>query len=202
MSTKKKLVISLTSLAIVLVVAVAAVGITLAALNGTVASTFTINYTAYNVKATVTAKYKIGTQGDVNFTGGEPAGTLKFIETQETASGTLKVDDPITLTSTDTYVVVTYTFKNDWTEDDSETKSNLVVSTETTTIQGQEGIKITYDTDGDDDFEETDLSSLAAVAPNETLTIKIKFELTNNATKTVNLSVSLNWKLESQKIEE
>ena len=45
MSTKKKLVISLTSLAIVLVVAVAAVGITLAALNGSVNSSFTITYT-------------------------------------------------------------------------------------------------------------------------------------------------------------
>ena len=134
MNTKKKLVISLTSLAIVLVVAIAAVGITLAALTGTIDSTFKITYTAYNVNATVTATYKVGELGsEEKFTGGSE-GSITFTPDQESATGTLSVTEPITLDTTNNFVVVTYTFKNNWNDEDE--KSKLVVTAAPTTITG------------------------------------------------------------------
>ena len=59
MTGKKKLIFALSTLALVVVVAAASVGITLAALSGNVKSTFTINYTASNVEATVSGKYTL-----------------------------------------------------------------------------------------------------------------------------------------------
>lgn len=202
MSTKKKLVISLTSLAIVLVVAVAAVGITLAALNGTVESGFKISYVAHNVSATVSAKYNVGESGpDQKFSGGTD-GSLIFQPDTETATGSLNVTDPDKITldwTTNKYVVVTYTFKNNWTSGD-ETKTKLVVTADKETITGADGIKITYDTDGTNDFNNDNLSDLAAVNPEDTLTVKIKFELTAEGSKSVDLSVSLKWTLTTQAI--
>lgn len=206
MSTKKKLVISLTSLAIVLVVAVVAVGITLAALNGKVNSSFTITYTAHkNVKATVSASYKIGDLGEeVKFKQdpGYSEDQLEFAADQETATGTLKVKDPITLefVAGKKYVVVSYTFKNEWKESDAG-KTNLKITASQTTLTG-DGLTIKYDKDGNGDFSDTDLTDIAVIAPGESKTIKIKFELTENdqGTKTVSLQVNLNWTLETEEI--
>ncbi len=203
MNTKKKLVISLASLAIVFVVAIAAVGVTLAALNGTVNSTFNITYTAHNVKATVSATYKLGEEGEeINFTHDEDSeDPIQFLPDQTTATGTLTVKDPIALDwTTNNYVVVTYTFKNDWTSGD-DGRTNLLITADKDTIGGGvEGLEITYELDGTDDFNDASLASIPVIAPGEEKVIKIKFALTDGGTKSVNLQVSLAWTLEAQAI--
>lgn len=64
MSTKKKLIISLTSLAVILVVAIVSVVAVFAALNTEVTSSFNISYTAQGVEATIKANYRIATIGE------------------------------------------------------------------------------------------------------------------------------------------
>ena len=208
MNTKRKLVISLTSLAIVLVIAVVAVGIALAALSGTVNSSFTITYSAHkNVKASVSASYKVGDSGgDIKFKQ-DPSDSedpLVFAADQETATGTLKVKDAITLefVAGKKYVVVSYTFKNDWQDGDAG-KTNLKITASQTTLTG-EGLTITYDKDGNGDFTDNNLENIATIAPGASTTIKIKFALTevDQGTKAVNLQVTLNWTLETEEIDD
>ena len=127
---------------------------------------------------------------------------MKFAADQETASGTLRVKDAITLEFVEgkKYVVVTYTFTNDWSEEDAG-KTNLKITASQTTLTG-EGLTIAYDKDGNGDFSDTDLTDIAVIAPGATKTIKIKFGLTekDQGTKTVSLQVNLNWTLETEEI--
>ncbi len=101
------------SLAMVLVVVGASVGITWAALSGNVNASFNVTYTARNVHAIISGEYVVGSDGtasgqpsslgqDLTFTGGEPTGTeQKFKETPD-----------ITLKTPDAYVEFHYTIQN------------------------------------------------------------------------------------------
>ncbi len=102
------------SLAMVLVVVGASVGITWAALSGNVNASFNVTYTARNVHAIISGEYVTGSGDgpatgnatslgqDLTFSGGEPTGTeQKFKETPD-----------ITLKTPDAYVEFHYTIQN------------------------------------------------------------------------------------------
>lgn len=117
MTAKKKLLIALCSFALVLVVAGASVGITLAALSGSVTSKFNISYTANNVNATLSAKYC--TNGTAEAVGTMTALTASSEEEltfgpEEATGATKKFDDidGITLAKATDYVYIAFHFKN------------------------------------------------------------------------------------------
>ena len=131
MTTKKKIWTALGMFALVLVVAGASVGITLAALTGTVKSTFNVSYQANNVNATVKAKYTLtGTEESIgtSFTnmtvetdGGE---TITFQEDTPADQSTKQfagVDGSITAPTQ--YIYIAFTFEN--TDADKDLKVKL-----------------------------------------------------------------------------
>lgn len=64
MSTRKKLIISMVSLAVILLVATISIIAVFAALNTNVTSSFNISYTAQGVEATIKANYRVATIGE------------------------------------------------------------------------------------------------------------------------------------------
>ncbi len=116
MTTKKKLLTALSLFALVAVVAAVSVGITFAALSGSVKSTFNITYTASNVTATMKAKYS--TNSATSFTGLTPktgSGTgdsITFVAGD--ATGTEKEFNAVTATfaGPDKDIYVAFSFEN------------------------------------------------------------------------------------------
>ena len=121
MTTRKKLIISMVTLSVAIV---AALGITfgvLAAQNQAVTNQFSVSYTANNVSATVGIKYAVAGGEDVYFSGGNAYydetnslgqnSAITFVPTTSESTGNLTTSNA-ELTSTNSYVIYTYYFKN------------------------------------------------------------------------------------------
>ena len=121
MKTKKKVIIALSSLAVVVVAAVVAVDAVFAARQTTVNSGFTISYTAIQVKATISGTYQ--TNKDASATALSPA-SITFNGTEAT-NGTANVKSFTSVTpslnagptDTECYVDFVYTIVNNHTDD-------------------------------------------------------------------------------------
>ncbi|MBQ7453351.1 MAG: hypothetical protein IJS68_03745 [Clostridia bacterium] len=121
MKTKKKVIIALSSLAVVFVAAIVAVVAVFAARTTTTNSGFTITYTAIQVKATISGTYKVNT--DASPTALSPA-SISFDGTEAT-DGTANVKSfnsvtvPLTASGSETekYIDFVYTIVNNHTTD-------------------------------------------------------------------------------------
>ena len=167
MTTKKKLIISITTLSIAIV---AALGITfgvLAATQQNVANQFSVTYVANNVSATVAAKYQIANSDPVYFTGGTVAwddstnpatganaGTT-FAAADNQASRSL-TSSLATLTANNNYVIYTYRFHND---NAANGRAMTVTLTDSTNKEGK-NVNVYYYTAA------TDGASLATIKGN------------------------------------
>jgi len=130
--SKKKLIITITSLCLVVVAAVAAVVGVVAASTQTVRSTVNVTYTANNVKATVGVMSKL--QYDSNY--GENRGTatsIQFYATDAARTENLQVSPAVALGQSkgladetvdnwafERYVIYRYSFHNDYATDSGE----------------------------------------------------------------------------------
>ena len=144
MSTKKKLIISISTLCVAVI---AIVGITvgvLAARSASITNNINVGYTAREVAATISATYQ--RQGDADPTnmtvqGGEPDQyELVFDGSEETATGALETAGDITLDTDHKSVTFTYTFKNNGTNNFTATL---------TLPETQKNVTITYQLDGE-----------------------------------------------------
>ena len=109
MSSKKKLVISLSVAAAVLVAAIIAIVAVFAAAQQTVQSSFSIKFTATDVDCTVSGTWSLKDAGE-----GETGSLGSVVIAAKDTKGTHTMDaDPvIPLTSEKNYVDLTYTFTN------------------------------------------------------------------------------------------
>lgn len=109
MSSKKKLVISLSVAAAVLVAAIIAIVAVFAAAQQTVQSSFSIKFTATDVDCTVSGTWSLATPAE-----GESGslGTVVIAAKDDKGSHTMDANPTIPLTSEKNYVDLTYTFTN------------------------------------------------------------------------------------------
>ena len=115
MSSRKKLVISLSVVAAVVVAAVIAVVAVLAATSQTVTSSIKVSYTAKEVDAVVSASYVSGTTvtGDLTATGEEGgAKTIAFDAAEDESEKALSWNKAIEMDSEAKTIVFTFNFKN------------------------------------------------------------------------------------------
>lgn len=157
MSSKKKLVITLSSLCAVVVVAVLTVALVFAFGNATLKSNITTKYTADKaVKGTVTAVYTVKNEDEtalhevVTLTGEEETPTI-----EKSASKN------ITLTRDNNEVVFKYSFTADTSTD--ATKNGYTATLKFTATENK-NVKIEVSTDGTTYSEKTDMSSLGSVS--------------------------------------
>ena len=115
---RKRLIITVTSLALVVVAVIAAVVGVLAATQQNVTSTLSVSYQANNVKATVALDWKY--QNDANWT--STAGSQTFTATEGTTTKSLNAVNANQLGSKgeggatfDRYVIFRFTIHNDYT---------------------------------------------------------------------------------------
>ncbi len=188
MSGKKKLFFALGTLALVVVVAAASVGITLAALSGKVTSTFNISYNALNVNADVEASYQVKNQVK------KTIGTVNFTQESDTgaeATKTLNVSETIDLTVTDNYVDVTYKFTNKDETNDLQVSLNAAPS-------GITGLTLYYSADGSD-YSSQAITTVQDITVNaggtESVTLGIRFQIANNNNTVSAQGISLQWDL-------
>ena len=122
--TKKKLIITITSLCLVVVAAVAAVVGIIAATNVGINSNLSVSYTpGANVIATVKGEYAVN--------GGTPATINQTSFEYGTTTTTAAIDQAaINLTDTNTYVIFAFSFKNDATADNTNSAVLSVVTTD------------------------------------------------------------------------
>lgn len=115
MSTKKKLIISLSALCLVLIVAVVAIVAVYAAGTQTVTSNIKVTYTAMEVDGTVSATYtlKNGTATNMTTNGASDGDTtITFAAADGKTTKSLTPQGDIELSSTADYVIFQYTFTN------------------------------------------------------------------------------------------
>jgi len=115
---RKRLIITVTSLALVVVAVIAAVVGVLAATQQNVTSTLSVSYQANNVKATVTLDWKYQNAGDT----WTSAGSQVFTATEGTTTKTINAVNANALGSKgangatfDRYVIFRFTIHNDYT---------------------------------------------------------------------------------------
>jgi len=175
-STKKKVIISLSSVIAVLLIAACAFVAVFAARNATVNSAFNITYTANHVEATITGSYKIGASGtDTTITANDGAATsISFAGTEETGSAdATKSFDEITgiaLTEEDDYVTFTYIITNN---------GSNAISVGLTTTMTADNVNVEYKV-GDTTITYEDgvnLGSVASGTTGNTMTITIKISI-------------------------
>lgn len=152
MTAKKKLLIALCTFALVLVVAGASVGITLAALSGSVTSQFNITYTANNVNATLSGKYCVnGTAEAVGTMTALKSSQAEKIEfgTSEATGATKKFDnvEGVSFAKATDYVYIAFHFKNN-----DEAKALTVTPTFTVTTVTNVAMNYTWVEDGEDTY--------------------------------------------------
>lgn len=113
MSSRKKLVISLSVVACVIVAAVIAVVAVLAATQQAITSNIKVTYTAMDVDATVTAKATIGGVDTAFYTADDKTSlVLEASEEDPAVAKTLAPKDELELTRANQQVTFTYTFTN------------------------------------------------------------------------------------------
>lgn len=111
----KKLMISLFSLCLVVIVGLLTTVIVLAAGTQNVSSTIDVVYTATNISGTVSATYKVGTGSEVSFTttgAAEGAKSITFTPDEETQTRTLTPVGQIAVDAKQREVVFKYSFTN------------------------------------------------------------------------------------------
>ena len=121
MTTRKKLIISLTTLSLAIIAVFSITFGVLAAQTQSVKNIFSVNYAADNVAATVAAKYQVKNGSSTYLTGGNVtydntanAGYRFQPGDDNTNPATLSASGAnVTLTATDNYVIFTYIFQND-----------------------------------------------------------------------------------------
>jgi len=115
-TSKKKLVVALSVIAVVVVAAIVSVVAVLAAPAQVVNSQVSVSYTVTDVSATVGARYAVANSaivdaGEITFTAdndGTVEGSLNFIDTDSETP----IPENINLTSTNNYVVFEFKFTN------------------------------------------------------------------------------------------
>lgn len=130
--TKKKLIITITSLCLVVVAAVAAVIGIIAATNVGINSNLSVSYTpGANVLATAKGKYAVAGGSEVNFS----TRTYHYGDVDVTGDTVQPDTDKqnIPLTDNATYVVIEFSFKNDAKEANTNSKKLTVVLTDNST---------------------------------------------------------------------
>ena len=110
--SRKKLWISLGSLAVCLIVGLSITVGVLAASQATVTNSITVTYTASEVAAVVSGKYQVLHESEHNFETSEHETTITFDGTEGTASGSFVAVNDITLTSANNSVTFTYVIQN------------------------------------------------------------------------------------------
>lgn len=124
MSSKKKIIVSISSFAILIMAVVIAVVAVLAAQSITVKSSVNVTYTAKEVAAKVTSKYKIGDTGTLTNIG---SGSISFDGTEDLTNNTQTtgtITSSTDLTSTNNYIEFVFTFTN---EGDAEYTATLTL---------------------------------------------------------------------------
>ena len=191
MSSKKKLVISLSVAAAVLVAAIIAIVAVFAAASQTVASNVKISYTASEVDGSISASYVVAGKGEAvqmgsaSFTAGsdEITGTLNGASTEE-----------IKLDATNNYVVFTYVFTNNG-------QKNMQISNTITTLDSN--LKATYKIlNVDDEYQDSLSSAILAGKANAADTakeakIEVRIDVTNKAFDIEEASMSFSWTMSS-----
>lgn len=173
-SSKKRLVLTISSLCVAVVAVVCSIVAIFAATSQSVKTTFKVTYSATNVAATVSANYTVknGTKKAL----GE-AITIKAEDADNTKYATLSSTEDIALTTANNEVVFEYIFKNN-SEDkafkvtlsDGAKKDNVTVSYATTTTEN----------DADLSYSST-VPTNVDVAASGTTYIYIKVVITNLA---------------------
>ena len=190
-SSKKRLVLTISSLCVAVVAVVCSIVAIFAATSQSVKTTFKVTYSATNVAATVSANYTVknGTKKALG-----KAITIKADDADNTEYATLSSTEDIALSTANNEVVFEYIFKND-SEDkafkvtlsDGANRDNVTVSYATTTTANAENLSYSSTVPTDVD-----------VAASGTTYIYIKVEITNlaNAAEyTSNDAKPISWSL-------
>lgn len=191
MSGKKKLLYALSTLALVVVVAAASVGITFAALSATVKSTFKITYNALNVNATVEASYQVKNLES------KTIGTATFSQTTDTNASVSKdlnvKEEQIELTAANNYVDLVYKFTN--TDEHNDLKISLNAAP-----TGATGLTIYYSKDNSN-FESTDVTTVKNITVDaggtNNVTLVVRFQISDNNNSVTAEGIALTWDLSS-----
>lgn len=191
-SSKKRLIITISSLCIAIVAVICSVVAIFAAAQQGVQSTFKVSYKATNVAATVSAKYTVKNSDAVDL------GTANITAAADKTTYTnLSTDAEITLTAANNEVVFQYSFKNNSasnkikvTLEDNAAKENVTV--QYATAATADSSSLTYS------------SSLSAdgveVASSSTVYIYIKVTIAddaNSASYVADTTNTLTWNLEA-----
>lgn len=161
MNSKKKFIIAICSLGVVALSAIVALVAVIAAFNAsTTDGGFNITYSAKNVKATVSAEYKVGANEYTAIKTTEDANQIVFTgsETDATVSKSFKAIDSISLGKNE-YVYIHYTITNTDTTDG--TTFSVTSSTDITT---NTNLTVEYATSEEATQWKTSLAEVANVA--------------------------------------
>jgi hypothetical protein len=154
--SKKKLIITITSLCLVIVAAVAAVVGVVAASTQTVTSTVSVSYVATNVKATMGVTSKL--QKDDSFgTTRATSNTVSFDATEASSTKTLTVSPTVTLGNSgsdqtsanwkfERYIIYRYSFHNDYAA--GQGRAMKVTFTYDSTKTSQSNVRVAFATQG------------------------------------------------------
>ena len=190
MSSKKKLIVSLSVAAAVLVAAVIAIVAVFAAANQVATSTINVKFRAKNVDCVIAGAYQKDT--DAEATG---FGQISFAAAEGTTSRSLAPEDTIVLedsrtqTKTDVYLDLIYTFKNN-------SAAGLVITLPTATATGASLSYYVDDADVVTSF--AGLTIKGGDASEHTIKIRATLtEATLNSAADVPFAIDLSWTLEA-----
>ena len=201
-STKKKVILAFTSLALVIVVALVAVIAVFAARNVTVNSGFTITYTAYHVKADITGTYKVNTDAtatDLTTSSGSST-TISFTGSEATdGTANVKSFDSVTISLTAAanestkYVDFVYSITNN----DTTNSINIALNSDPNT--NDDNLDYTYSVSLVSNSDATSTGTtydnlVVGLVHGKTATITIRVtvsNLDNNVSKTANFAFVL-----------
>lgn len=187
--SKKRLIITISSLCIAVVAVICSVVAIFAAANQSVQSTFKVTYKATNVAATVSAKYTVKNKEAVSL----GSQTINAADDQTTYS-TLSTDTDIELTASNDEVVFQYTFTNN-------SSSNKIKVTLADNAQ-KENVTVSYANATTEDASLTYGSTLSEIEidSSSTVYVYIKVAITNTANSasyTADSTNTLIWSLEA-----
>ena len=178
---KRKLAISLITIAFVLISVVATVAIVFSLTQQTIKTNLNINYTARDVNATTSSKmvYADGTEQEL--------GVIKFDADSGNQSNTLSPAGDITLTKSNNYIVFEYLFQN------TGSKDFIAMIDYSDTDALDKNMIFTYQ---EDSLAETNTARALLVASGQTKTYKVKIAV-EYLEKNASLSGEFNWVLDS-----
>jgi len=203
MSSKKKLIISLSVAAAVLVAAIIAIVAVFAAAQQTLTSSIKVTYTAgKNVAGTASASYKLSGEGaetlhmDTNGAteGGDRTVTFNALADKQTQS--LMTQGDIVLNADNLSVEFTYVFTNTGDYDYTAEISLLDKDGTAASSATMENVKVEYDA-GSGYLENATALTVEAGDEDATFVYKVRISIVNNA-KNATFEGSFAWDLEAQ----